>query len=273
VRAAAAAYLAALTGGDAAVIADFWTDDGVLIDASGVSHPARELAQQEPAAPPPGALPAAPPPPITSIHFVSATVAIEQSRAAEKAANVPQAPAGDQFVAVWVKQGDRWRLSLVRELPAPALDEGPAQTPAPLAELDWLVGSWTATRDGAVVDMTVEWTADRAYLLQRFTAMREGREVRRGTQRIAWDAAANQVRSWTFSTDGGFSEAAWRKEGDVWVATSAGVLPDGRRQKSVQFWTPEGVDALWFKSLRAEVDGQAVDDLVLHFTRRRAARP
>jgi uncharacterized protein (TIGR02246 family) len=273
VRAASAAYIAALARGDAAAIQEFWTDDGVLIDAAGVSHPARELARQEFTGPQNDAPPAPPPQPTTSIHFVGPTVAVEQSQTADPASDASQSATSSNFFAVWVKQADRWRLSLVRELPAPASLDAQAPAPAQLAELDWLVGSWTAARDGAVVDMSAEWTADRAYLLQRFTATRDGREVRRGTQRIAWDAAAQQIRSWTFNADGGFSEATWRKEGDVWLATSAGVLPDGRRQKSVHFWTPEGADACWFKSLHGEIDGQAADDLVLKFTRRRAATP
>lgn len=273
VRAAAAAYLAALSSGDAAAIAEFWTDDGVLVDAAGVSHPARELARREFTAPSTDTTAAAPAPPTTSIHFVGPTVAIEQSRGGDSTAKAGQSVALDHFITVWIKQDDRWRLGLVREMPTPAAHEASAPASTPLAELDWLVGSWTSTSDGALVDMTVEWTVDRAYLLQRFSATRDGREVRRGTQRIAWDGAARHIRSWTFNADGGFSEAAWRKEGDVWVASSTGVLPDGRRQKSVQFWTPEGADACWFKSLRGEIDGEAADDLVLHFTRRRAATP
>jgi hypothetical protein len=285
VRAAAAAYLAALERGDAATIAACWTDDGVYIDAAGASHSAREMVQQEFANPPQGlppgvapastasataAPPAATPAPTTTIHFVGPTVAIEQSLAAAAPDAATQPAAGGDFIAAWVKQNDRWRLSLLREFAATTPTASPAFASTPLGELDWWVGSWTASRDGAVVDMTVEWTPDRAFLLQRFTATRDGREVRRGVQRIAWDAAAKQLRSWAFNADGSFSEAAWRKQGDVWVAASAGVLPDGRRQKSVHFWTPEGADACWFKSLNGEIDGKATDDIVLQFTRRRS---
>jgi hypothetical protein len=93
--------------------------------------------------------------------------------------------------------------------------------------------------------------------------------MREGTQRVAWDAAAGGPRSWTFDRDGSFSEATWRKEGDVWVVATAGLQADGRRTKAVQFWTREGDDACWFKSLQGEVDGQATADLVLKFSRSR----
>jgi uncharacterized protein (TIGR02246 family) len=270
VRKAAAAYLAALERGDATAIAACWANDGVYIDAAGASHAARDMVKQEFVEPPKQGANVPAPPTTTLIHFVGPTVAIEQSLAATATGAATQSAAGDvNFVAAWVKQGDRWLLSLVREFPAMASAAPPKSAAAPLGELDWLVGSWTASREGAVVDMTVEWTADRAFLLQRFTATRDGREVRRGVQRIAWDAAAKQLRSWTFNADGSFSEAAWRKEGDVWVVESAGVLADGRRQKSVHFWTPEGADACWFKSLNGEVDSQTTPDVVLKFARRR----
>jgi uncharacterized protein (TIGR02246 family) len=265
VRAAAAAYLDALNRGDESAIIASWTDDGVYIDASGRSRRARDIAHEEFAAATPKQGDQALSPPASTIHFVGPTVAIEQSTASVgPSANA--SPAEVNFVAAWVKQNDRWQLSLLREFPPPS------STPAArgLDQLAWMVGNWTATQDRTVVELTGEWTPDKTYIIQRFVAKRDDSVVRRGAQRIAWDAAANRIRSWTFNADGGFGESQWRQEGDVWIAESTGVLADGGKTKSFHFWTPEGEDSCWFKSLHGEIDGQPTEDLTLKFSRREA---
>jgi ketosteroid isomerase-like protein len=276
VRAAAAAYLQSLGRADGAAIAEFWTEDGVYIDLSGASHVARELVGREFAAPAPSATAeaaaAAAPATNSTFQLIAPTVAIEHSAIAPAADAAPQSASTPNFVAAWVKRNDRWQLALLREFPSAAVAP-PAAPDTPLGELDWMVGTWTASEGATTAEMSVEWAADRTYLLQRFVAKRDGQEFRRGSQRLAWDPAAKQIRSWTFNADGGFGEASWRREGDVWIAQSAGVLADGRRQRAIHFWTAEGDDACWFKSLQGEVDGQPTSDLVLKFTRRRYAAP
>ncbi len=259
IRAAAAAYVKALHGGKAADIATFWTDDGEYVDATGARQKARELVQTEfagnaaAAAATEGELAA---PSVTTITFVGPTVAVEESRAE------PQQGSPTGFLAVWVKQDNRWRLRLLHETAEAATESAAASG---LSELAWLVGRWSASEGGSDVELTV--TQEDAYLMQRFVVRRNGQTVREGTQRIVWDVAAAQPRSWTFHADGGFSAAAWRKEGDVWVVTSAGQQAEGRRTKAVQFWTREGDDGCWFKSLQGEIDGKPVADLVLKFVR------
>lgn len=270
VRAAAVAYLAALDRGDETAIAAAWTEDGVYVDASGTSHKARELAHKEftsadskPRREESSREESSPTP--STIHLVSPTVAIEQSTPGTVAVDGAQSQAL-QFVAIWVKPNDRWQLSLLREFPPASR----APTANGLDQLAWMVGKWTATQGQTVVELTAEWTPDRTFLIQQFVAKRDDGLVRRGSQRIAWDAAAKRLRSWTFHADGGFSEASWQPAGDVWIAESTGVLPDGRRASSTQFWTPEGDEACWFKSLAGKIDGQPADDLILKFSRREA---
>lgn len=259
IRSTAAAYVKTLQGGNAAEIAAFWTDDGEYVDATGARHKAREIVQTEFAGSPAdaasseGALAA---PSDTTITFVGPTVAVEESR------DVAQRAGATGFLAVWVKQDSHWRLRLLRETAGAA---APSAVPNGLSELAWLVGRWSSSDAGADVELTT--TQEDAYLMQRFVVRRDGQTVREGTQRIAWDAAAGRPRSWTFHADGGFSAAAWQKEGDVWVVNAAGQQADGRRTKSVQFWTREGDDGCWFKSLQGEIDGKPAADLVLKFAR------
>jgi ketosteroid isomerase-like protein len=280
VRAAAARYLQAVEKDPAKAIAEFWTPDGVYVDVEGRRVHASELAKDArpntgAVAPPPAAAEnaaaavegaAAQPAQKSEIRMLGPAAALE-----EGVADCPVGANGEtkavRFLAAWVKSDDRWRLDFLQE----SMSAAPSR--APLEELGWMVGRWTARAGDAVVDLTVEWTEGRAFLVQHFSVRRGGRELRSGSQRIAWDAAAGVVRSWTFHPDGGFSQSRWRREGDVWIAEADGVLADGRRTSSVHFWTPEGDGACWFKSLEGTVDGQPADDLVLNFSREGAQKP
>lgn len=146
-----------------------------------------------------------------------------------------------------------------------------ASIPKALHEFDWMIGHWTATQGTAEIELNVKW--QNAYLIQQFVARNDGKVVRRSSQRIAWDPAAKRPRSWTFNTDGSFSEANWRKENDVWVVESSGVHADGGRVKATQFWTPVDGELFWFKSVQGIVNGQAADDLLLKFSRRPSQHP
>ncbi len=150
------------------------------------------------------------------------------------------------------------------------LAQGTAATAPPppkeLHQLDWMIGHWSATHGDAEIELGVKW--QNAYLIQQFVARKDGKVLRRSTQRIAWDPAAKRFRSWTFNTDGSFSEASWRRENDVWVVESSGVQADGGRIKATQFWTRVDNDVCWFKSVEGHINEQHVDDLLLKFSRR-----
>ncbi|MCA9235934.1 MAG: nuclear transport factor 2 family protein [Planctomycetales bacterium] len=273
VRAAGDAYLAAVQQGDAAAIADSWTNDGVFIDAAGNRFEAAKLAQDEFDKEVEADLQAAPAAVESTILLASPTVAIEQGRAAPTPDAEELAASRVQFLAVWVKQDERWRLRLLREFVPVAAAETSAAATNPLPDFEWMIGRWTAVDDEATIEFTAEWTADGKFLVQRFEVQRAGSRELSGTQRIGWDPIVRRVRSWTFHADGGFSEALWRQEGDVWVAESRGAAPDGRRTKAIHFWTPESQDLCWFKSLRGETGGRPADDLVLKFSRAPAGAP
>ena len=49
-----------------------------------------------------------------------------------------------------------------------------------------------------------------------------------GMQIIGWDPAAKRIRSWTFDSNGTFSEGTWEQRGDRWFIRNRGTLPDGR---------------------------------------------
>lgn len=263
VRAASQQYVAALGRGDADAIAAVWTEDGVYVDAAGKSFVARELVRQEfgktaDEANRPQRETASVQ---STIRFLDDDVALEEG-ISNMSELEPDLSRGVRFSAVWVLEGDAWQLDHLREH---AMQ--PTAESTPLEELSWFIGDWTAKGDGLDATLSASWSDDGKYLMQHFTIRRDGHEDLHADQRIAWDPASEVIRSWSFHTNGGFVEGEWRREGDAWAVTTAGVLPSGDRTNSINLWVPEGPDSCWFKLHRGTVGDNEAEELIVQFTR------
>jgi uncharacterized protein (TIGR02246 family) len=262
IRATAQAYLAALTKGDPKALAEFWTKEGYFIDELGNATPANELAAAVERKPGQGA------PPETKvtaskIRFLTGDVAIEDGTSEVASPGAKGAsPVRGHFHAAWVKQEGRWRLASLCEVPIASPDD------SRLADLGWMVGTWTAENGGAKLEAIVQWNATGTFLLRDMKAILDGKVVLRGSQRVGWDPPTQKLRSWSFDSDGGFSESTWTQEGGSWVGQGTGVLPDGRRNSATTVITFDGKDSFTRKVLAGRVDGEPTPDQEIRFTRR-----
>jgi hypothetical protein len=151
------------------------------------------------------------------------------------------------FTAIWVRQGDAWKLAGVREAERPFVADASS-----LEDLDWMVGEWVLVSDDAEkskqagsMEMTVRWDAGRTFLVReaRLTPPEDsGEPVVELQQRIGWDPLVGRIRSWSFSSDGSRAEATWFRDGTSWIARGASVLPDGSQANSTNVYTPDGRD-------------------------------
>ena len=64
-------------------------------------------------------------------------------------------------------------------------------------------------------------------LQRQFTVKHQGKDVMTVNQRIGWDPAAKQIRSWEFDSEGGFGEGKWGGDGDRWVIKHTAIRPEG----------------------------------------------
>jgi uncharacterized protein (TIGR02246 family) len=257
IRAAARDYQAALAQGDPQTIAQFWTANGTFTDELGTPRPASELFAE--AARSTGAGDPKKSGDVTStIRFITPDVALEDG--ASEVEGPGAALSRGHFHATWVKQDGRWRLA--------SLCEVPVTSAAPkLAELGWMVGNWSAREGDIDLQVSLRWNATGTYLLRDLKAMHQGNAVFRSTQRIGIDPRTGKLASWTFDSDGGLGEATWTKQGEIWIAQSTGVLPDGRQTSGTNVITQDGANSLVWKTVAASVEGQAVDDHEIRFTR------
>jgi hypothetical protein len=158
---------------------------------------------------------------VDSTRPVGGTLAVEEGQrrittAAGEAAQV-------RYVAVRSKEGDRWPIASYREFA-----EDPLPTPREaLQGAAWIVGDWVDESPDGRTEISFRWSDDGNYLIGDYTMSAAGAGESKSTQRIGWDAASGQVRSWTFDDDGGFTEGRWVRTDEGWVVTSQATMPDG----------------------------------------------
>ena len=132
-------------------------------------------------------------------------------------------PIVSKYTAILVHQGDKWLLDTVEEMPLPQ----PASPADALKELEWLVGEWVDDSGDVKVATTFRWTANQAFLLRSFEVETKDGISMAGTQVIGWDPRGQQIRSWSFNSDGSFGESTWARNGDSWLSKSAQTLASG----------------------------------------------
>jgi uncharacterized protein (TIGR02246 family) len=276
IRAAGAAYKAALERGDGAALAALWTPDGDIVDATGNVLKGRDsVAMLEPAA---AGTAGSPKPSFTikdtSLRFMSPDVALEDGTVSVVPPGGGSAMEG-RFAAVWVRHEGAWKLSALREARGEEVDGA-----ATLAELAWMVGDWTVVEDAgdakdsaakATIEMSVRWNPSRTFLLRDMKITPPGAaadDAIQVSQRIGWDPLLKSVHSWVFSSDGGHGEAIWSQDEGSWVARTTAVLPDGSQTSSLNIYSYDGKDRCVWRSLPTHVGGEHMPQINLTLVRK-----
>ena len=135
-----------------------------------------------------------------------------------------EAPSLATFTAILIRKDGQWLFASVDETEYAA----PLIEPASLEQLQWLIGKWTDLDAESKIDSEFRWSANNAFLLRSFRRVNSTDEALAGTQVIAVDPRSNEIRSWTFLSDGSFGDEVWSSEGDIWTIRSVQTLADGR---------------------------------------------
>ncbi|MHC5540416.1 SgcJ/EcaC family oxidoreductase [Singulisphaera rosea] len=192
---------------------------------------------------------------VDSLRFLGPDVAIESGESTLSPAKGGQPDLG-RFTAILVKQDGHWLQSYVREDPDPTISHHDR-----LKELEWMVGEWVEESRFAVIFTKCRWSEDKNYLLREFTIQVDGKPQMTGNQRIGWDAAHDQFRSWRFDSDGGFGEGAWTRSDKDWVVKSTGTSPDGRRETSTLILTAVDKNTARCKLVDRTIGGESLPDI------------
>lgn len=255
IRAADDAYLRAYNAGNAEAIANLFTEDAEVVAHEGQTIRGRKAIAElfasifEEGRGNKLALR------VDTLRFLGPDVAIESGESTLTPADGGQPELG-RFTAILVKQDGQWLQSHVREDPEPAISHHDR-----LKELEWMVGEWVEESQFAVIFTKCRWSEDQNYLLREFTIQVDGKPEMKGTQRIGWDAAHEQFRSWRFDSDGGFSEGLWTRGEKDWFVKATGTSADGRRETSTLILTAVDKNTVRCKLVARTIGGELLPDI------------
>ena len=267
IRKAAAAHVEAMNKGDLEAMMAFWTPDADYIDESGKQTKGKEalaalfkkgLAENKGNK-------------ITgkmnSLKFLRPEVALEDGSLEFAAPHGSKE--SNRYAVIWVKSGDKWLISSARDLPAETTDV-PSFAYPQLKSLEWLVGEWQDASEKIDVHTVCRWDRDKSFLLMEYEVKRPGVEPIHVSQRIGWDGHNGLVRSWVFDSQGGFGDGYWQRQGNKWVVSKAGILPDGGTGSATNIYEFVDQNTLIWRAIDREVDGQPLSDTEIKFVRKTA---
>jgi hypothetical protein len=158
------------------------------------------------------------------------------------------------FTAIMVNRGGKWLISSSSESDIPA---APAAYDA-LIGLEWFVGNWRDQTDGAEVLTTVRWAPSKAFLIRSFAAQFEDGEEASGTQVFGWDPAEEQIRTWTFNSDGSYGEGTAAKHGEDWTIKMSHRMTDGGVASATHVLTRVDANTIQVQKIGESINGDPV---------------
>jgi len=254
VRAQLKALSKELENGDAVGLSFLWTIDGSYIDDGGQETKGRadltkrflalfkqngkmlfDLVPEE-------------------VRFLSNNVAYTEGTVQRR--QDQKASPETRFSMVFVKQDGSWLISSATETPIVSAEPSHET----LADLNWLIGSWKAERDGGAVNLRADWTPKKNFIRCEYVITKPNELPSIDIQIIGFDPRKNQIVSWNFDSSGGFGSANWYRDGGKWVVDSTAVEQDGATSRAINVLEPAGTNGFTWQSVNRSVDGIALGE-------------
>ena len=231
IREASEAFVVAFNKHDAKAVAAHWTESGDYIDDSGQTFAGRDAIEKAYSDFFASNSSAQIRIVIDSLRVLGDSAAIEEGRAILDPAP-PGAPAIGKYTAEHVKVDGKWLMARVRDLRIE-----PPSAYRNVADLEFLIGSWTAEEHGVKIESVCRWVANKSFVQRNYTVTHVDGTSISGVQIIGWNAEMGHVQSWDFSPDGGHAVGIWSPKADGWAAEIRGVTGDGVPTAAVNLLT------------------------------------
>lgn len=192
---------------------------------------------------------------IESVRFVSPNVAVENGVASVSAKD------GESetflYSTIYVRSGDSWLIDRVTDDFATKTESNYEH----LQKLEWMIGSWIDEDESMSIETECKWTKNQNFMSRSFTVSFGGQIEMSGIQMIGWDASKNQIRSWTFDSDGGFAEGTWSENDGKWFVRKSGTTAQGALVTSTNIVTNLDDDSFSLRSIERTVDGKLLPNV------------
>lgn len=253
-----AGFVKAFNERNAGALADYFTDDAVLISTDGAVTRGKaalgEMFTTGFAQPSNYTLAST----IESTRFLTPDVAQLEGVSKLTAPNEPSVV--NNFVSLATKTNNVWRIAEIRDLPAAPEVVAPADR---LAELEWMVGDWEFVSPDAATKITssVRWGDNKAFLIRQASEQTGQEKPRTSLMIVGWDPQGSQIKSWLFDSEGTVGEGAWARAADnQWVIRAQGSHTDGTSASATQLLTLENPNALRTSTVDRMSGGVIVPD-------------
>jgi uncharacterized protein (TIGR02246 family) len=187
---------------------------------------------------------------VDSIRFPSRDTAVIEGHF-----KLRRAKGGELIVSrcsfLYAREDGKWMIAIAREWPGDGLE---------LLDLEWLIGSWEAKRDGMVVTTKYEWTANKSFIRCQFTIVQDGKN-HTGMQMFGKDPATGALRVWTFEDAGGIGESEITRDGKKWIFLASGATADGSVITATNIMTPVDADSFLWHSVKRTVNDESQPDV------------
>jgi uncharacterized protein (TIGR02246 family) len=257
------ATVKAFNAADAAALGAMFLENGELVDENGTAHAGKaaitELFKGFFANYPKSVLEMQ----VMSVRPIGDAIAVEEGERRITAADGASA-AQVRYVTVRSKQGDRWPIASYREF-----SDNPLPTPQEMLQgVSWLEGDWVDESPEGRTTISFRRSEDGNFLLGDYDVALAGGPTSKSTQRIGWDPVAGQLRSWTFDSDGGFTQGEWTAIDNGWVVKSEATMPDGTTGSATMTITVKDADHFVVRSSDRIVGGAEEPDFEVTIARK-----
>lgn len=191
---------------------------------------------------------------IDSLRLLSPDAAIEDGRAMLDPLPAG-APAISKYTTVHVKIDGKWLMSTVRDVRI--------ETPSAyhnLADLEWLIGKWTAEEHGAKAEFVCRWIANKSFVERRYTVTLPDKTTQSGVEIIGFNPQSGRLQSWHFHSDGGHAVGVWTPLENGWQSKVQGITGAGASTSAVNLLVPLDDGAYAWKSVQRNSGGTDLPD-------------
>jgi uncharacterized protein (TIGR02246 family) len=251
---ASQSFVVAFNQHDANTVAALWTKDGEYVDGAGRVLVGRDEIEKDYqnffTANPDAKINIV----IDSLRLLSSDTAIEDGRAAVES-STSGAGGFTKYTAVHAKVDGKWLMASVRDASAEAVP-----SVASAADLEWLIGKWTAEEHGVTMESNCTWVVDGRFIQRKYTTTQVDGTKSSGVQLIGWNPEGAHVQSWDFSPDGGHAVGTWVPNDGGWSAQMRGVTGDGTLTTAINQLRRLDDNAYVWQSIQRTAGGMVIPD-------------
>jgi uncharacterized protein (TIGR02246 family) len=235
--------------GDGKAVAAFWTGEGEYTSEDGATFTGRAALEKAYteffAKNPENALEVE----VDSLRFPSRDTAVVEGHF-----KLRQGKKKDLVVSrcslLYTREDGKWLIAIAKEWPGDGLS---------VRDLEWLIGSWEAKRDGMTATTRYEWTKNKTFIRCQFSITQDGRTVT-GMQMFGKDPATGLLRVWTFEDGGGIGDAEATRDEKKWTFAAHGTTAEGDSIGATNIMTPLDENSFLWQSVERSMNDEPLPD-------------